>query len=338
MLPYGVIRYLARFLPSGRHIAPLVLGVISVQCGSNPAAPTPVPTAITLTCPAATAVASPSGLPLTVTYAAPLAVGGTAPVTTLCSPPSGAIYAIGATVVTCSAVDTRQQNASCSFSVTVTAPPKLSATRYVSFGDSITEGLPHTLLPSLLDPAPAGSYPAVLQSLLRARYTAQTVDVLDEGVGGELVSAGLARLPAVLNLDAAGALLLLEGANDLNAYGTAGPAIILSGLRQMVRNGRGRSLPVFVATLLPERAGGRASYPELVPPTNDAIRAMAASEGAVLVDLYLAFGGTPDAGLISSDGLHPTADGNARIAETFFAAIRTRLEIASTSALGSSRW
>ena len=40
--------------------------------------------------------------------------------------------------------------------------------------------------------------PAVLLSLLRARYTAQTIAVLDEGIGGELLAAGMARLPGVL--------------------------------------------------------------------------------------------------------------------------------------------
>ena len=115
---------------------------------------------------------------------------------------------------------------------------------------------------------------------------------------------------------------------------TVGTNIIVDGLTQMVRIGKGRSLSVFVGTLLPERAGGRASYPELVVPANDAIRAMVARENAILVDLYQAFGGTPDP-LISSDGLHPNAAGNAKIADTFYNAIRTRLEIPSASALGS---
>ena len=215
----------------------------------------------------------------------------------------------------------------------MTAPPRLSVTRLVAFGDSITEGFPHTITPSLLDPAPEGSYPAVLQALLRARYTAQTVSVLDEGIGGEIVATGLARLPGVLNADAAGALLLMEGANDLNAYASAGVDSTVSGLRQMIRIARGRSMSVFVGTLLPERANGtppRASYPELVAPTNDAIRSMAAAEGATLVDLYAAFGGVPDPALISSDGLHPTAAGNERIAQTFYTAVRSRLEATVT--------
>jgi len=266
---------------------------------------------------------------MAVTFTLPVTTGGTPPITTTCIPQSGATFPIGSTVVICTAVDARRQAASCGFSVTVTAPPRISVTRYVAFGDSITEGFPHTIIPALLDPAPDGSYPLVLQTLLRARYTAQTVNVLDEGVGGEIVPTGLARLPGVLNADAAGALLLMEGANDLNQFGAAGVDSLVSGLRQMVRMARARSMSVFVGTLLPERANGtppRASFPQLVVPANDAIRSMAAAEGVFLVDLYAAFGGVPDPLLISSDGLHPTAAGNERIAETFFTAIRARLE------------
>jgi lysophospholipase L1-like esterase len=72
-------------------------------------------------------------------------------------------------------------------------------------------------------------------------------------------------------------------------------------------------------------------FPELVVPANDAIRAMVAAEGAILVDLFQAFGGTADPLLISSDGLHPTTAGNEKIARTFYEAIRARLETTGTS-------
>ena len=146
----------------------------------------------------------------------PTATGGSVVLTTTCAPPSGASFPVGTTQVTCTAVDAMQHTGSCSFIVTVTAPPQTSVTRYVTFGDSITEGFPHTIVPQLLDPAPESSYPAVLLSLLRARYTAQTIAVLDEGIGGELLAAGMARLPGVLGADAPGALLLMEGANDIS--------------------------------------------------------------------------------------------------------------------------
>ena len=113
--------------------------------------------------------------------------------------------------------------------------------------------------------------------------------MLDEGVGGELIGTGLARLGGVLTADAPGALLLMEGANDLNQFGADGISPGVSGLQQMIRLARGRGIVVFVGTLLPERANGtpaRASHPELVAPFNDAIKALAAAEGAMLVDLY----------------------------------------------------
>ena len=99
-------------------------------------------------------------------------------------------------------------------------------------------------------------------------------------------------------------------------------------------------MSVFVGTLLPQRANGtppHAAFPELVVPANDAIRTMASAEDAILVDLYAAFGGTPDPVLISSDGLHPTAAGNDRIARTFYDAIRARLETTGASTLSRFR-
>jgi lysophospholipase L1-like esterase len=248
------------------------------------------------------------------------------------------MFPIGSTPITCRAVDAKQQSASCSFTVTVTGPPRLSVTRYMAFGDSITEGYPHAISPALVDPAPPGSYPFVLQTLMRGRYTSQSISVLDEGVGGEIIASGLARLPAALAADKAGALLLMEGANDLNQFGTDGVARITSGLQAMIRMARARSMVVFVGTLLPERANGtpaRASHPELVVPANAAIRSLATAEGVTLVDLYAAFGGVPDPVLISSDGLHPTAAGNERIAQTFYSTIRMRLESTGTSIVPS---
>ena len=316
-------------IPLNRRLAVVVLcASAGAMCSDSPTGPS-TPSAIALTCPAPPTVASASGQPIAVTFSSPTATGGIAPLTMTCSPSSGASFPIGSTPTTCRAVDARQQTATCTFTVTVTGPPRLSVTRFVAFGDSITEGFPHTITPALVDPAPPGSYPVVLQSLLRGRYTSQTITVLDEGVGGEIVASGVARLPGALAADKGGALLLMEGANDLNQFGADGVSRIASGLQTMIRMARAGSMAVFVGTLLPERADGtptRASHPELVVPANAAIRSLAAAEGVTLVDLYAAFGGVPDPVLISSDGLHPTAAGNERIAQTFYTSIRARLE------------
>jgi lysophospholipase L1-like esterase len=303
--------------------------IVTMQCGGNPSGPTnPPPPADppAITCPASLTVPSPNGQPLAVSYAMPAVVGGTQPVTVVCTPATGSTFQIGSSTVTCVAADAAQRRQSCSFSVTVTSPPRASATRFVAFGDSITEGL-NAIGPLLLIPNPPNSYPGQLQALLAARYTAQTMSVLDEGLGGERANDPVtqARLVAALNTDAPEALLLMEGVNDLQSGAAAIPGLI-SALRTMVREGRRRGLPVFVGTLLPERVGGsRAGAAALIVPTNDQIRPMVAEEGAVLVDVYQAFGGSPDPG-IGDDGLHPNSIGNGKIAQAFFDAIRASLE------------
>jgi lysophospholipase L1-like esterase len=193
----------------------------------------------------------------------------------------------------------------------------------VAFGDSITEG---KLGPAGYtgDPQFPNSYALALYNLMIARYTTQTIDMFDRGFGGErVVPDGVARLPVVLSGDAPQVLLLLEGVNDLINGGSI--ASLVDGLRTMIRAARNRVPPivVFLGTLLPERPGGlRAGHPELIAPANDAIRQLANAEGAILVDLYAAFGGSPDPLLIDADGLHPTAAGYKKMGETFFSAIR----------------
>lgn len=185
-------------------------------------------------------------------------------------------------------------------------------------------------------PNPPGSYPADLQTLLSGRYSDQRITVLDEGIGGERVAAGMRRLSGVLSSDRPDALLLLEGVNDLNALGASGIPNVVSGLRAMVREARVRGVTVFLATLPPQREGAsRASAPTLIEPTNEQIRAVASAEGAVLVDLHRDFRGEVDL-LLGADGLHPNAAGYQRMANSFFAAIRERLEVAPGSAIPSA--
>lgn len=50
------------------------------------------------------------------------------------------MFNAGATRVVCTATDSKNITASCSFNVMVTIPPKIGATAFVAFGDSITAG------------------------------------------------------------------------------------------------------------------------------------------------------------------------------------------------------
>ena len=315
---------------SRRTLSALILAAATTARCTPPPAPTPPPTdAPRISCPASQTVSSPNGQSVNVTYASPMISGGSSPVTFKCAPPSASSFALGPTTVMCGVTDSLGRSDSCTFTVTVAppivVPPRVNATTFVCFGDSMTEGLNPLVLPRFI-PNPPGSYPADLQALLSGRYTAQTVAVLDEGIGGEGVAAGLQRLPSVLSSDRPDLVLLLEGVNDLNGGGTKATPAVVSGLRSMVRLAHDRGVTVFLATLPPERAGAsRAFAPEAIEPTNVQIRAMASTEGVFLVDLYRDFNGEVDV-LLGADGLHPNAAGYRRMAESFFAAIRATLE------------
>jgi lysophospholipase L1-like esterase len=227
-------------------------------------------------------------------------------------------------------------------------PPHLSATKFTAFGDSITEGFVQRCPgiaptendedPLRIEPPPAPgraqpsptAYPAKLQALLAERYPAQMITVINEGSGGEDINAGVANLPPVLTANAPEVLLLLEGINTLNEQHKAGIPLVVEGLRTMIQEARSRSIKVFAATLLPERPGGCRAYDyaedyDDIIEANVQIRRLIGTEGAILVDLYEAFNGHTSM-LIGEDGLHPSAAGYQRIAETFFDAIKTHLE------------
>jgi lysophospholipase L1-like esterase len=225
-------------------------------------------------------------------------------------------------------------------------PPRLAATRFVAYGDSITEGFvqrcPGTA-PSDVEPLRIGfllaqgraqpsptAYPAALQMMLAERYPSQTISVINEGASGEDIQGGVAKLADILNADMPQVLLLQEGINTLNERHAAGIPLVVDGLRTMIQEARSRSITVFAGTLLPERPGGCRAYDyaegyDDIIEANVQIRRMIGTEGAVLVDLYEAFNGHT-ALLIGEDGLHPSAAGYRRIAEAFFAAIKKYLE------------
>jgi lysophospholipase L1-like esterase len=119
-------------------------------------------------------------------------------------------------------------------------------------------------------------------------------------------------------------VLLQEGINDLHSRSTD----VVRGLQRMVQETQGRGVKVLIGTLLPERPGACKAFaePGVIERTNDGIRAMAAAEGATLVDLYPAIAADM-ATLLSEDGLHPSVAGYAKIADTFFEAIKQRFEV-----------
>jgi len=215
----------------------------------------------------------------------------------------------------------------------VATPPTLGVTRILGFGDSMTEGTTSPSLPvfGALTAGIPESYPYKLKALMTARYTAQTITVLNGGHAGEYTSQGRDRLGGVLSEARPEVMILMEGANDLNAMNGAGLTDIgpvVNDMEDMVSDASGRGIQVIVATLPPQRAGGRnAGAGPLLAKYNGELKTMASRKGAMLVDLNALF----PVSLIGQDGLHPTEGGYQKFAEIFFDAIKGRWEVPSTS-------
>jgi lysophospholipase L1-like esterase len=276
------------------------------------------PRRATAVCPAPVVTQSANGQPVPVTFNDPQAISGAQPLSISCSPASGTAFPVGTTTVACTITDARQQSFSCSFTVKVVGPPRLSTSTILAFGDSLTSGSS--------PPDPIDSYPSHLRPKLAARYVGQAITLINDGRAGENASAtGRTRLPVALDIYRPGALILLEGSNDLLG-GSAGATAGLAALTEMVRGARGRGITVFLATLPPQRLNGpRNGVARAIPGFNDSIRALAQREGAILVDIYEAMGG--DGRYIGPDDLHPTPQGFEVMAQAFFNAIQQRLEV-----------
>lgn len=336
-----------------------VLGLLVIAaCGTTEPPPPPPPGPV-LVCPSSPSVDSAENLPVPVSFTVPVATGGQTPVAVTCSAQSGSLFPLGSTIVTCTASDALQRQASCNFNVSVKATPRISKTRFLAFGDSLTEGYkvdPYNPPPArmgfgLFGLGPSHSYPFKLNTLLTDRYRAQTIVMDNEGIGGELASADLTlkytsdgrpvgelRLPSVLNVYSPQVLLLMEGTNDL--FFSVGETLdngipgIIDVIDGMVSEALSRQIHVFLATLPPQRLGSpRDRVAQVIPQFNDEIRALAQRKGpnVTLVDVYAAVNQNINL-YVGDDHLHLTEQGFQVVADTFFAAIRDKLDVTPTSA------
>src|SRR5215218_7413872 len=119
----------------------------AIGCSKSPTAPTPPPppppviaNPPTVNCNEGISRATTSAEGIVINYDTPSTSDGQGSVTVSCSPPPGQMFPIGTTAVSCTATDTLNRTATCSFNVTVSKLPWLSKTRYLAFGDSITAG------------------------------------------------------------------------------------------------------------------------------------------------------------------------------------------------------
>jgi len=313
----------------------VILAVAFGEDCSSPSAPSTVtvPPVVSappaITCPNPISITAPFTGQTFVKYDGLQSNGGANPVTLSCSPEADTAFPVGTTNVECIATDAMKRTASCSFAVTVAAAPRLSRTRILAFGDSITAG--DVVIPGtdnvLLAPT-ALPYPAVLLQLIRDRYGDQPV-VFNAGLSGEHAfgSNTLPRFGLAYRLNNADSVVLLEGFNDiLYAEPNQGIAEAELGVRVLAASARGQGARVFVALLTPTKAGRRSIPLGIVQAANDHLRQVARNEGAIVIDTFTPLLADLD-GNIGTDGLHLTPLGYRRLGETVFAALRADLEI-----------
>jgi lysophospholipase L1-like esterase len=206
--------------------------------------------------------------------------------------------------------------------------PRIGKTRFVAFGDSLTEGVASAPVTLRLVNVPF-SYPAKLQEALRTRYRDQSdLVVANEGKAGESALDARPRLPDAIKANNPEVVLLMDGANDLLVYHSRGISRAVSGVEDMIKDARRRGLLVIVATLPPQRRGGlRAEGEPYLAELNAQLRKTAAEEGAGLVDVNAQL----DLSFVGQDGLHLTEAGYARLAEIFAGAIRAAFELPPAS-------
>jgi len=308
--------------------AAIIVTIATGACGGRGATITPGPTPAVahpplINCPAGISAESHVGhLPL-VSFDPPSTTDGQPPVIVTCAPDAGSEFQVGTTTVMCEAADSLARKASCTFDVHVAPVPVIQKTKFMAFGDSLTEG---KIGFRGTDPTTPFNYETLLQAKLALRYETQSITMVKEPQSGEKTGDGKWRFAPAFDQARPEVVLLLEGTNDL--LGSQDKATIDSAtdaLRTMVEYAKARGAKVFIATLPPMNPNvfplGAPSA--AVPTLNDRIRGMAMTQGIPIVDL----GAAIPVGLIGPDGKHPTAEGYAAIAEEFYESIVAALEV-----------
>jgi len=304
----------------------------------TPPPPPPVAAPPTLTCEEGVSRATVNASGMAVSFDTPPVKDGQGSVSVECAPPSGETFPIGTTEVKCTATDSLNRKGECSFNVTVSKLAQLSKTRYLAFGDSITAGEVTFPVGSTQFGAaaitkqvvvPSAAYPTILLKTLQGRYASQAdaMIVANYGLGGEKAVNARDRFFQALNIVRPEVVLLLDGHNDIPGGMDGAASSAASEMNIMAAEARNRGMRVFVATASPPRPGGNRTIAQVfIDDWNNRMRALAANQGAVLVDIYSAM--LPDVTrYIGVDGLHPNEAGYAKIADVFFQAIQANFEV-----------
>jgi lysophospholipase L1-like esterase len=197
--------------------------------------------------------------------------------------------------------------------------------RYLTFGDSITDGLGSRDI---------DGYRGPLEEALQRHFGRGVVEA--DGLGGSKSDDGSARITSVINRVRPAYTLILYGTNDWKRCAGEVPCHTVDSLQSMIGAVKSiSSLPV-VGTIPP--VNPHDNLPERndwVTRMNVAIRAMAAQQGVPVADVHAGF--MRDSGThledLFVDLVHPNDRGYRIIADEFFKAIATRTPSASSRRL-----
>ncbi len=145
--------------------------------------------------------------------------------------------------------------------------------------------------------------------------------MINDGSSGERTTDGLRRLQRDVADTHPDYTILLEGTNDLLGGESTSQAV--DNMRSMIHSVRAVGAVPILGTITPFCCDIEKRRPRSATLSyNDELRALAASEGAMLVDFYGAFAGGPQSaygasrGLIHApEGIHPNAAGYDAMAE-----------------------
>lgn len=187
------------------------------------------------------------------------------------------------------------------------APAAAAATpasrpRVVFLGDSLTAGL---------GLSQAQAYPSLIAERLDREGAG--VDVVNAGISGDTAAGGRRRMNWALEGDVR-VLVLGLGAND-GLRGTP-VASMKENLQAIIRDAKGRGITVLLLGMeAPPNFG-----PEYTAEFRAAFRDLAREEDVAFVPFFLdGVAGVP--ALNQPDGLHPNAEGAARVADNVWAAL-----------------
>jgi len=211
------------------------------------------------------------------------------------------------------------------FLIFISVPTTTYALEILSLGDSITQGLQRTasrIIYGITSPvngaANIGGYQPFLNASLDKYIEPSTV--YNWGIAGETSRGGLMRIQNILNSRQTDYILILYGANDLNAGISA--STTQANIRNMVRLSRVANVLPIISELSPYNFHTFRIENLYNPLLNE----LSIEENVNIVPMYqdmiVNWNSTP---YHSGDGLHPNTNGYAVMSELWFRAIQQRV-------------